>query len=180
MSKIDHTEETKKSVQAHLMKVLLKAVHDFDADKDTKKRRRKDSEASSSKKGKDQDESSKEDKAPSEPSKTKKFMHAKESIQDDAIDIDWANPEGERCPYDLSKPLPLQDSPGHKTIHVDFIFNKDFEYLKIGNKEKKYAISLTKLKATRYDLEGLKEMIPKLWSLSKVQYDLNTALGIHH
>ncbi|GJW17792.1 hypothetical protein Tco_0025228 [Tanacetum coccineum] len=22
--------------------------------------------------------------------------------------LDWADPEGDRCPYDLSKPLPLQ------------------------------------------------------------------------
>ncbi|GJS07200.1 hypothetical protein Tco_0363996 [Tanacetum coccineum] len=25
--------------------------------------------------------------------------------------IDWVNPEGGRCPYDLSKPLPLQGPP---------------------------------------------------------------------
>ncbi|GKA03713.1 hypothetical protein Tco_0676494 [Tanacetum coccineum] len=24
--------------------------------------------------------------------------------------LDWDNPEGDRCPYDLSKPLPLQES----------------------------------------------------------------------
>nr|GEU69647.1 ribonuclease H-like domain-containing protein [Tanacetum cinerariifolium] len=78
--------------------------------------------------------------------------------------IDWASPEGERYPYDLSKPLPLQGPPGHKVILVDFFFNKDLEYLKTGNKEKKYAISLTKPKATRYELERLQEMIPKLWS----------------
>ncbi|GJV22727.1 ribonuclease H-like domain-containing protein [Tanacetum coccineum] len=94
--------------------------------------------------------------------------------------IDWLNPEGDRCPYDLSKPLPLQGPLGHITIHMDFFFNKDLEYLKIGNKEKKYVISLTKPKATRYELEGLEEMIPKLWSSSKVVYDLNAALGIHH
>nr|GEX14094.1 hypothetical protein [Tanacetum cinerariifolium] len=76
--------------------------------------------------------------------------------------IDWANPKGGRCPYDLSKTLPLQGSPDHKTIPVDFFFNKYLEYLKTGNKEKKYVISRTKPKATRYDLEGLEEMIPKL------------------
>nr|GEW61195.1 hypothetical protein [Tanacetum cinerariifolium] len=63
--------------------------------------------------------------------------------------IDWANPEGGKCPYDLSKPLPLQGPPGHKTIHVDFFFNKDLKYLKTGNKEKKYVVLLTKLKAAR-------------------------------
>ncbi|GJU89201.1 hypothetical protein Tco_1301624 [Tanacetum coccineum] len=78
--------------------------------------------------------------------------------------IDWANPEGGKCPYDLSKPLPLQGPPGHKTIYVDFFFKKDLEYLKTGNKEKKYAVSLIKPKAARYELKGLEEMIPKLWS----------------
>ncbi|GJW36318.1 hypothetical protein Tco_0059238 [Tanacetum coccineum] len=53
---------------------------------------------------------------------------------------------------------------------------RDLEYLKTGNKEKKYVISLTKPKAARYELEGLEEIIPKLWNSSKVQYDLNAAL----
>ncbi|GJZ87345.1 hypothetical protein Tco_0658955 [Tanacetum coccineum] len=39
---------------------------------------------------------------------------------------------------------------------------------------------LTKLKAARYELEGLEKMISKLWSSSKVQYDKDAALGIHH
>ncbi|GJW02363.1 hypothetical protein Tco_1561219 [Tanacetum coccineum] len=128
MSKIDHIEAIDKSVQAHLKKVLLKAVYDFgkikqekaakknmpkystkpfdedylkeydqrnklkkrhhnnedpliDAGKDTKKRRQKDSEACSSKIGKDQAESSKEDKAPSEPSKTEKFWMLKNQFK---------------------------------------------------------------------------------------------------
>ncbi|GJX36906.1 hypothetical protein Tco_0248463 [Tanacetum coccineum] len=69
-----------------------------------------------------------------------------------------------------------------------FFFNKDVKYLKTGNKEKKYASSLTKLKAIRgnplpkkrYELEGLEEMIPMLWSSSKVKYDKDAAHGIHH
>nr|GEX01219.1 hypothetical protein [Tanacetum cinerariifolium] len=56
------------------------------------------------------------------------------------------NPEGERCLYDLSKPLPLQGSPGHLTIPVDFFFNNDLEYLKTGNTERKYIVSITKTK----------------------------------
>ncbi|GJW23971.1 hypothetical protein Tco_0037782, partial [Tanacetum coccineum] len=50
--------------------------------------------------------------------------------------IDWVNPEGGICPYDLSKSLSLQGPPGRTTISVDFFFNKDLEYLKTGNKEK--------------------------------------------
>nr|GEV71966.1 hypothetical protein [Tanacetum cinerariifolium] len=89
--------------------------------------------------------------------------------------IYWANPEGGRCPYDLRKPLPLQGLPCHKTIPVNFFFNKDLEYLKTGNKENKYVVSLTKLKATRYELEGLEEMILKLWSSSQKEYTFKEA-----
>ncbi|GKF91788.1 hypothetical protein Tco_0275489 [Tanacetum coccineum] len=44
--------------------------------------------------------------------------------------LDWTIPEGDKPPYDLSKPLPLQDSPDRLTILVDFFFNNDLEYLK--------------------------------------------------
>nr|GFB66749.1 hypothetical protein [Tanacetum cinerariifolium] len=44
--------------------------------------------------------------------------------------LDWKNPKGDRCPYDLSKPLPLQGPPGYLTIPVDFFFNNDLEYLR--------------------------------------------------
>ncbi|GJZ64211.1 hypothetical protein Tco_0620632 [Tanacetum coccineum] len=47
--------------------------------------------------------------------------------------LDWTNPEEDKCPYDLNKHLPLQGPPGHLTIPVDFFFNKDLEYLQIGN-----------------------------------------------
>ncbi|GJV98022.1 hypothetical protein Tco_1549599 [Tanacetum coccineum] len=30
--------------------------------------------------------------------------------------LDWNNPKGNRCPYDLNKPLPLHESQGHLTI----------------------------------------------------------------
>ncbi|GJU90034.1 hypothetical protein Tco_1302457 [Tanacetum coccineum] len=43
---------------------------------------------------------------------------------------DWKNPEGDRCPYDLSKPLTLQESHGRLTVPTDFFFNNDLEYLR--------------------------------------------------
>ncbi|GKA98188.1 hypothetical protein Tco_0826082, partial [Tanacetum coccineum] len=43
--------------------------------------------------------------------------------------LDWINPEGDRCPFDMSKPLPLQGPPGHLTVPVEFFFNTDLEYL---------------------------------------------------
>ncbi|GJV28266.1 hypothetical protein Tco_1384714 [Tanacetum coccineum] len=44
--------------------------------------------------------------------------------------LDWNNPEGDRYPFDLSKPLPLQGHPGHLTVAADYFFNNDLEYLK--------------------------------------------------
>ncbi|GKB06098.1 hypothetical protein Tco_0834331 [Tanacetum coccineum] len=44
--------------------------------------------------------------------------------------INWNNPEGHRCPYDLTKPLPMQmSSQGRQIVPADFFFNNDLEYL---------------------------------------------------
>nr|GEW05773.1 hypothetical protein [Tanacetum cinerariifolium] len=64
--------------------------------------------------------------------------------------------KSDRCPYDLSKPLPLHGSPCYLTIPSDFFFNNDLEYLKTSNKERKYT------------------------SPVKVAYDKDAALGISH
>ncbi|GKB35448.1 hypothetical protein Tco_0880390 [Tanacetum coccineum] len=65
--------------------------------------------------------------------------------------LDWNNPEGNHCPYGLSKPLLLQESQGRLTT-----------------------------KAKKYEMEGIEDMVPKQWSLIKVAYDKYTALGISH
>nr|GEX78729.1 hypothetical protein [Tanacetum cinerariifolium]GEX80102.1 hypothetical protein [Tanacetum cinerariifolium] len=90
--------------------------------------------------------------------------------------ITKADLEGPTIPHDLSKPLPLHGAPGRLTIPVDFFFNKDLEYLTTGNVEKKYGTSLTKLKFIRYDLKGIKEMIPQQWSSTKRVKDVQ--LGV--
>ncbi|GJZ97596.1 hypothetical protein Tco_0670049 [Tanacetum coccineum] len=43
--------------------------------------------------------------------------------------------KGDRYPFDLSKPLPLQGPTGHRTITVDSFFNNDLEYLKTSDPE---------------------------------------------
>ncbi|GJZ11110.1 hypothetical protein Tco_0545869 [Tanacetum coccineum] len=91
-------------------------------------------------------------------------------------ELDWENPEGDRFPQDFSKPLPLLSAPGRLYILVEFFFNKDLEYLRSGNlKEKKYTMSLIKAKAARYELYGIEEMIPNMWSPSKVTYEKDAA-----
>ncbi|GJV70839.1 retrovirus-related pol polyprotein from transposon TNT 1-94 [Tanacetum coccineum] len=63
--------------------------------------------------------------------------------------LDWNNPEGDRYPFDMSKPFPLQGHPGHLTVDVDYLFNNDLEYLKSSYPERTYTTSITKTKAAR-------------------------------
>ncbi|GJS30011.1 hypothetical protein Tco_0490631 [Tanacetum coccineum] len=63
--------------------------------------------------------------------------------------LDCNNPEGDRCPYDLSKPLPLKVRPGRLTVPLEYFFNNDLEYLKASDLEKKYTTSITKTKAAK-------------------------------
>ncbi|GKE28543.1 hypothetical protein Tco_1443927, partial [Tanacetum coccineum] len=78
--------------------------------------------------------------------------------------LDWNNPKGNRYPYDLSNPLPLHESRGSLTIPADFFFNNNLEYLRGGSTDRKYTESITKTKAAKYDVEGIEDMVPKLWS----------------
>ncbi|GKE69143.1 hypothetical protein Tco_1527215, partial [Tanacetum coccineum] len=68
------------------------------------------------------------------------------------------NPEGDRYPFDLSKPLPLVQSRNCQIIPVDYFFNNDLAYLQGGSTGRTYTTSLTKTKATKYDLQGIKDM----------------------
>ncbi|GJU62890.1 hypothetical protein Tco_1244725 [Tanacetum coccineum] len=88
--------------------------------------------------------------------------------------------EGDRYPFDLSKPLPLQGHLGHLTVVADYFFNNDLEYLKYSNPERTYTTSITKTKAARYEIEGIEDMVPTLWSPTKVGYDKDALKGIKH
>ncbi|GJZ21186.1 hypothetical protein Tco_0558225 [Tanacetum coccineum] len=66
--------------------------------------------------------------------------------------IDWNNPEGVRCPFDLTKPLLLKGRPGRLTVAAGYFFNNDLEFLKSSDPEKKYTMSIAKTKATRYEI----------------------------
>ncbi|GKA09315.1 hypothetical protein Tco_0688646, partial [Tanacetum coccineum] len=169
------------------------------SEKEEKKRNQKDFE--SSKKDKDQVGSSKKGKSPSKSSKIDKSMNAKESVHDVEMDtgesvkddvVIGGNPTQadakwhKECTVDdatkqtwFNEMVNVEKNPPtFDDVMVDFFFNKDLEYLTNGNVEKKYATSLTKPKAARYDLEGIEEMISMPWSSSKVAYDKDAAFGI--
>ncbi|GJW53215.1 hypothetical protein Tco_0097300 [Tanacetum coccineum] len=71
------------------------------------------------------------------------------------------------------------EGPAYNLLKGTCRNNIKLEY-NLEYKERKYASSLTKTKAARYDLVGIKEMIPRLWSSLKEPYDKNDKLGIHH
>nr|GEU92449.1 reverse transcriptase domain-containing protein [Tanacetum cinerariifolium] len=82
--------------------------------------------------------------------------------------FNWNNPEGERFPFDLTKPLPLKGRPDHLTVTSEYFFNNDLEFLKSSDPEKKYTTFITKTKAARYEIVGIEDMVPMLWSTTKV------------
>ncbi|GJU41386.1 hypothetical protein Tco_1194343 [Tanacetum coccineum] len=82
--------------------------------------------------------------------------------------LDWNNPEGDRCPFDLTKYLPLKGRLGHLTIVAEYFFNNDMEFLKSSYLKKNYTTSITKTKAVQYKIVGIKDMIPMIWSATKL------------
>ncbi|GKC42106.1 hypothetical protein Tco_1059828 [Tanacetum coccineum] len=94
--------------------------------------------------------------------------------------LDKNNPEGKEYQFDLSKPLPLIMEQRRQVVPPDFFFNNDLEYLQGGSSSKKYMTSTTKTKAAKYDIPGIEDMVPSLWSLVKVAYDRYVVWGITH
>ncbi|GJU78532.1 hypothetical protein Tco_1275602 [Tanacetum coccineum] len=94
--------------------------------------------------------------------------------------VDLVNPEGHRVMPDMSKPLSLGGPPGQVTIQTQYFFNKDLEYLVSGDKGRRSALSISKLKAAQYLDFGLEELVPSLWIESEWDYDISVAYGISH
>ncbi|GKA08305.1 hypothetical protein Tco_0687636 [Tanacetum coccineum] len=74
--------------------------------------------------------------------------------------VDWSNPEGHQIQRNIYEPLPLGGPP--------------------GDKERKIALSISKLKAARYLDFGLEELVPSLWVESEREYDISAVYGITH
>ncbi|GKB27779.1 hypothetical protein Tco_0867180 [Tanacetum coccineum] len=49
-------------------------------------------------------------------------------------------------------------------VSVDYFFNNDLKYLQGGISTMTYTTSITKTKATQYDLQGIEDMVPNIWS----------------
>ncbi|GKC86431.1 hypothetical protein Tco_1142148 [Tanacetum coccineum] len=72
------------------------------------------------------------------------------------------------------------NSSSNTSIQPQYFFNKDLEYLVSGNKERKHALSISKLKAAYYPDFGLEELVPSLWIECDSAYDISLAYGISH
>ncbi|GJY36153.1 hypothetical protein Tco_0421531 [Tanacetum coccineum] len=94
--------------------------------------------------------------------------------------LNWDNPKGSGYPFDLTKPLPLAINGNHQMVPVDYFFNNDLKCLQGGILTITYTTSLTKTKATQYDIPGIEDMVPNIWSPVKVAYDKHALWGISH
>ncbi|GJV15540.1 hypothetical protein Tco_1360863 [Tanacetum coccineum] len=94
--------------------------------------------------------------------------------------LDWNNPEGDRCSFDLTKPLPLKGRLDRLTITAEYFFNNDLEFIKSLDPEKRYTTSVTKTKAAQYNIVRIEDMVPTLWSTTKVGYNKDAEKGIKH
>ncbi|GKA27139.1 hypothetical protein Tco_0713307 [Tanacetum coccineum] len=81
--------------------------------------------------------------------------------------LDWINFEGQQYPHDMRKPLPLiSNSQGRRVIPFDHFINNDLEYLSGGGSSRKYATSVTKIKAADYGhIKWIEDLVPNImWS----------------
>ncbi|GJU99995.1 hypothetical protein Tco_1329266 [Tanacetum coccineum] len=115
------------------------------------------------------------------PPRTGKKKLCKADLEGPAFNlVDLVNPEGHQILRNIYEPLPLGGPPGQVTIQPQFFFNRDLDYLLTGDKERKIALSISKLKAARYLDFGLEELVPSLWVESERDYDISAAYGITH
>ncbi|GKB81177.1 hypothetical protein Tco_0948072 [Tanacetum coccineum] len=85
--------------------------------------------------------------------------------------LHWENLEGSDYPFDLSKPLPLITRGKRQRVPFEFFINNDLKYLQGGILTMTYTMSTTKTKEAKYDLPGIEDMVPNIWSPVKVAYD---------
>ncbi|GKB66184.1 hypothetical protein Tco_0927596 [Tanacetum coccineum] len=76
----------------------------------------------------------------------------------------------EECHRMLIDQVDLVNPEGHR----------DLEYLVSGDKGRKSALSISKLKAAQYLDFGLEELVSLLWIESEREYDISAAYGISH
>ncbi|GKD08119.1 hypothetical protein Tco_1187804, partial [Tanacetum coccineum] len=80
----------------------------------------------------------------------------------------------------LSKPLPLIKRGKRQRVPFEYFINNDLKYLQGEVLTMTYTTSTTKSKAAQYDLPGIEDMVPNIWSHVKVAYNRYVLWGISH
>ncbi|GKB20064.1 hypothetical protein Tco_0853987 [Tanacetum coccineum] len=170
--------------------------------KEKKMRRRKDVEPS---KQSSTFKESPKGKTPPKTSKTGKSMNAEETVEEPipkvAMDVEesilddvtWfnnlVNAEKDSLTFNDLMATPINFTKfAMNCLKKDKITKADlvghvYKLLKgtcKRNMERKYSTSITKTNASRYELEGIEDMIPRQWSPVNMAYDRNAKLGIYH
>nr|GEW69357.1 hypothetical protein [Tanacetum cinerariifolium] len=70
--------------------------------------------------------------------------------------------------------MPATPSPHSVNNTSLWIWCRDLESLVSGNKERRHALSISKLKAAYYQDFGLKQLVPSLWTESESAYDISS------
>nr|GEV45593.1 hypothetical protein [Tanacetum cinerariifolium] len=94
--------------------------------------------------------------------------------------LDWDNPECGDYPFDLTKRLPLVMNGNRQIVSVEYFFNNDLKYLQGGISTMTYTTSITKTKATQYDILKIEDTVQNIWCHVKVAYDKHALWGISH
>ncbi|GKA31553.1 hypothetical protein Tco_0717858 [Tanacetum coccineum] len=68
----------------------------------------------------------------------------------------------------------------HQRVPVEYFINNNLKYLQGGVSTMTYTTSTTKTKAAQYDLPGIEDMVPNIWSPVKVAYDKHALWGISY
>ncbi|GJR03088.1 hypothetical protein Tco_0526072 [Tanacetum coccineum] len=164
-----------------------------DTNKEKKMKRRKDVEPSQ------QSSTFKESpkgKTPPKTSKTGKSVNAEETVEEPIPEVamdTWfnnlVNAEKDSLTFNDLMATPINFTKfAMNCLKKDKITKADlvghvYKLLKgtcKRNMERKYSTSITKTKASRYELEGIEDMIPRQWSPVNMAYDRNAKLGIYH
>nr|GEU52827.1 putative nucleotidyltransferase, ribonuclease H [Tanacetum cinerariifolium] len=128
----------------------------------------------------------------SQPKSTSKFAQAEETVFE-ATDTDIPRNQGDGTGKQTSveaalkkdwfkiRKRPLTPDPewnqGRQNILAHYFFNNDLKYLRGGGTDKKYTTSITKANAAKYELNGIEDMVPTLWSPIKKRVE-DLQLGV--
>nr|GEV62949.1 integrase, catalytic region, zinc finger, CCHC-type, peptidase aspartic, catalytic [Tanacetum cinerariifolium] len=151
-----------------------------DTGKKTKRKRTKESE---SLKNPSSIKETSEGKAPTKGSKTGKSTLENESVEEPIAEVIMDN-AGDELVHDDDQPQVASKAKTSKTLNPEWFKQSlrpptpDPEWNK--HQDVTYTTYITKTKAARYEIKGIEDMVPTLWSTIKHAYNKDASMGIKH